>query len=156
MRESSSPVTIAQSIDARHVGLELTIHLDITALIHCDAGVFQTEVSRVRHAADREKQIRADDCLVVATAFEIDSNFGTVFCCSDAFSVKSDIDAFILEDFFDGFRNVFVFALNQPRPHLDDRDPTAKAAIHLTKLQPHITAADDYQVLRQVIYIHHA
>ena len=42
----SSPVAITEGVEARHIGLELIIHLYVTALIHRDAGVFQTKVIR--------------------------------------------------------------------------------------------------------------
>ena len=44
--------------------------------------------------------------------------------------------------------NIFVFTLNQARPHFDDRHRAAKAAVHLRKLQTDIAAANDDQMLR--------
>ena len=130
--------------------LELVIDLDVAALIHCDAGVFQTEIVGVRHAAHGEKQMRSDDCLdrrccnrrLTATLSPCFSK-----AMHSAFSriLMPSLSRIVL----DGFGNVLVFALDQPRPHFDDRDLAAEAAVHLSELQTHIAAADDDQMLRQ-------
>src|SRR5436190_24018753 len=70
--ESSPPIAIAQGIDAGHIGAELIINLDVPALIHCDPCVLQTEISCVRHAAYREKHVRANDYLIAAGAIDTD------------------------------------------------------------------------------------
>ena len=62
---------------------------------------------------------------------------------------------FGLQDFAHGFGNIFVFASNQTRPHFYNRDFAAEAAIHLGKFQPNITSADNDQMLRQEVDIHH-
>jgi hypothetical protein len=79
VRESSSPVAIAQGVDARHIGAELIIHLDVTALIHGDACVLQTEVIRVRYAAHCEKRMRPGDCPIAAAAIDTDRYLVTAF-----------------------------------------------------------------------------
>src|SRR5918996_2336266 len=155
MSEGSSPVAIAQGVDARHIGAELIIHPDVTALIDGDACVFQTEVTRVRHPAHGEKHVRADDCLVAAAAIDIDGYLVATFFQGDAFSARADMDAFVFEYCPDGFGHVFVFTLNQARPHLDDRDLAAKAAVHLSELQTNIAAANDDQMLGQKVHCHH-
>ena len=44
---------------------------------------------------------------------------------------------------------------DQPRPHLDDGDLAPEAAKHLAEFETDIAAADDHQMLRQKIDIHH-
>ena len=44
---------------------------------------------------------------------------------------------------------------NEPRRHFDDRYPAAKAAIHLAEFEADIAAADNDQMVRQKIDIHH-
>ena len=55
----------------------------------------------------------------------------------------------------DGFGDILVFAANQPRSHLDDRDFAAEAPEHLPELEPDITAADDDQMLREEVDLEH-
>src|SRR2546421_9504419 len=151
MSEGSASVAITQRINAGHISAKLIINLDVTALIYLNPGLFQTEVVGVRHATDCEKRMRADDSLIAAAAINLHGHFVAAFFKADAFSAQTDLDTFAFENCFDVFRNVFVFTMNQSRPHLHDRDLTAEAAIHLSKLQPHIAAADDDQVLGQEV-----
>src|SRR4029453_5777614 len=146
MSEGSSSVAIPQRINAGHIGAELIINLDVTALIDFNPGMFQTEIVGVRHTTDCEKGMRADDSLIAAAAINLHRHFVTPFFKNDAFSAQTDLYTFDLENRFDVFRNVFVFAVDQSRPPLHNGDFTAEAAIHLSKLQPHIAAANDDQV----------
>src|SRR5262245_31374816 len=50
---------------------------------------------------------------------------------------------------------VFVFAADEPLPHLDDRDLGAEASKHLTEFETDVTAADDDQVPRKKVHRHH-
>src|SRR5438093_7380420 len=99
--------------------------------------------------------MRADDNLIAAAAINLHGHFVAAFFKADAFSAETDRDTFSFENRFDVFGNVFVFTLNQSRPPLHDGHLAAKAAIHLGKLQSHVTAADDDQVLGQKIHVHH-
>ena len=99
--------------------------------------------------------MRADDRPIAAAAIDIDRHLVAAFFQSDAFGAQPDLDAFGFEDCPDGFGNVFVFTLNQPRSHLDDRDLAAEAAVHLRKLQTDIAAANDDQMLGQKVHVHH-
>src|SRR5688500_10658385 len=143
MSEGSSAVAIAQGVDAGHVGAQLIIHTDITALIRFDSRVLQTEVRGVRHAAYCEKRMRPYDRPIAADAVDIDGYLLAALFQRDAFSAQPHLDAFSFEDCPDGFGNVLVFTLNQARPHLDDRHLAAEAAVHLSKLQTDIAAAND-------------
>jgi hypothetical protein len=78
--------------------------------------------------------VQADDSLVATAAIEIDDNLVAVFFHADAFGLEPDVDPFVFEDFRDGFGDVFIFALNQARPHLDDGNLAVEAAVYLTKL----------------------
>src|SRR5262249_16492928 len=155
MSEGPSSVAIAQSINAGHIGAKLIIDLDVTALIDLNPGLFQTEVGGVRHTTDCEKRMRADDSLIAAAAFNLHAPFIPAFVKPDAVSGQTNVDTFALENCFDVFGNVFVFTLTQLRSSLHNGDLTAEAAIHLRKLQPHVAAADDDQVLGQKVHIHH-
>ena len=45
--------------------------------------------------------------------------------------------------------------MKRARSHLDNRDFAPEAAIHLTEFQSDITSADDDEMLRQEVDIHH-
>ena len=60
-----------------------------------------------------------------------------------------------LQDLLDGRGHVFVFTLNQARPHLDDGDFASKPPEHLPELQPDVAAAHDDQVPRKKVHAHH-
>src|SRR5207244_10665133 len=122
---------------------------------HFKPTMLQAEVVGVRHATDCEQRVRADDSLIAAAAINLHGYFVAAFFKADAFSVQTNLDTFAFENCFDVFGNVFVFTFDQSRPSLHNVDLTAEAAIHLSKLQPHIAAADDDQVLRQKVHVHH-
>src|SRR5438093_8832630 len=100
--------------------------------------------------------MRADDNLIAAAAINLHRHFVAAFFKGDAFGAQTDLDTFAFENRFDVFGNVFVFTLNQSRPPLHHGDLTAETAIHLSKLQSHIAAADDDQVLGQKVHVHHS
>src|SRR5437762_18183 len=117
--------------------------------------MLQTEVVGVRHTTDCEKRMRADDSLIAAGAINLHGHFVAAFFKADAFSAQTDLDAFDFENRFDVFSNIFVFTVNQSRPPLHNGHLAAEAPIHLGKLQSHIAAADDDQVLWEKVHVHH-
>src|SRR6516164_1160541 len=155
MSEGSASVAITQRINAGHIGAKLIVNLDVTALIYLYPRVFHTEVVGVRHTTDCEKRMRTDDRLIAAAAINLHGHSRPAFFKADAFSAQTNLDTFAFENCFDVFENVFVFTLNQSRRHLDNGDLTAEAAVHLSKLQPNIAAADDDEVLGQKVHVHH-
>src|SRR6266436_5666509 len=130
MSEGSASVAITQRINAGHIGAKLIINLDVTALIDGNPGMFQTEVAGVRHATDCEKRMRADDSPIAAAAINLRGHFVAALFEGNAFSAQTDLDAFLFENCFDVFGNVFVFKPNQSRPALDNGHLTAEAAVH--------------------------
>src|SRR4029077_13797622 len=134
MSEGSASVAITQRINAGHIGANLIINLDVTALIEFNLGVIRTQVVGVRHTTDCEKHMRADDSLVAAAAINLHGHFVAAFFKADVFSAQTDLDTFAFENRFDVFENVFVFTPTQSRSSLHNGDLTAEAAIHLGKL----------------------
>src|SRR6266513_2634130 len=155
MSEGSASVAITQRINAGHIGVKLIIDPDVTALVNFNPGLFEAEVIGVRHTTDCEKRMRADDSLIAAAAINLHGHFVAAFFKADAFSAQTDLDTFAFENCFDVFGNVFVFTLNQSRPAFHNGDLTAEAAVHLCKLQPHVAAAYDDQMLGQKVHVHH-
>jgi hypothetical protein len=66
-----------------------------------------------------------------------------------------DRDAFVFEDRQDGGRDVLVLAAGQARALLDDGDVRAETAEHLREFERDVAAADDDQMARQDLEIHH-
>src|SRR5262249_49718926 len=52
-------------------------------------------------------------------------------------------------------RVVLVLMENEPRRHFDDRYLAAKAAVHLAEFEADIAAADNDEMVRQKIGVHH-
>src|SRR5246500_5803285 len=52
-------------------------------------------------------------------------------------------------------RHVLVLMANEPRRHFDDRYLAAKAAVDLAEFEADIAAADNDQMLRQKVDVHH-
>src|SRR5438067_13183595 len=69
--------------------------------------------------------------------------------------VSIDADAILFKDLAHCLRYVGIFACNQTRVALHDRDFGAEAPIHLTELQPDVAPADDDHVLRLRIELHY-
>src|SRR5262249_44425278 len=109
----------------------------------------------VRHTTDGEKRMRADNSLIAALAINLNGHFVAAFFKPDAFSIQTDLDTFAFENRFDVFGNVVVLTSTQSWPLLHNGHFTAKAAIHLSELYPHVATADDDQVLGQKVHVHH-
>lgn len=110
----------------------------------------------VGNAADRQQQVRPDHLRRAAFAIDLNCYFIPLFFDADTFRIEADGDPFVFQDFPDRFGDVFIVALNQARPLLDHCYFAAKAGIHLGEFESDVTAADDSQMLRQKVDVHHA
>src|SRR6266849_9472886 len=99
--------------------------------------------------------MRADDLGRSIGARRAGDDRVTALGKADAFGTEADFDAFRLENFTDGRGDIFVLALEKTIGHFEDRHLTAKAAKHLAELEADVAAADDDEVLRQVIHLHY-
>ena len=106
-------------------------------------------------AADGQQHMRADDLGRALGAVDADGDLVAALGEADALGVQADIDAFALEDLLDRGGDILVFARDQARRHFDDRDLAAEAAEHLGEFEADIAAADDHQMPRQEIDLHH-
>ena len=50
-------IDIANGPDARHIGAQLFIDIDVTILVRLDSGFVQSKVIGVRDTADRNQQV---------------------------------------------------------------------------------------------------
>src|SRR5512139_106632 len=70
-------------------------------------------------------------------------------------TVDVGLDTFATQDFGDRRRNIFVFACDQAWREFNDGYLASEAPVDLCKLQADIAAAQDDQMRRQKIDVHH-
>jgi hypothetical protein len=133
----------------------LIVHLDVPARVHCDTGLFQPQVVRIRAAPHSQQYVRPNHLGRARRAIHPRRDFLTSLGEGDALGVQANCDAFVLQNFPDGGGYIFVLPLHQARPHLDDRNLAAKPAEHLTELEADVAAAHHDQVPRQKVHLHH-
>src|SRR5438552_18923554 len=92
-------------------------------------------------------------CTFLTVHTDGDTSF--MFSKRDTLRIQPNPYSFSLQDFTHGVRNIFVFPPNQAWSHLYNRDFAPEAAIHLSEFQPDIRAANDDEILRQKIDLHH-
>ncbi len=99
--------------------------------------------------------MRAHDLGRPLGAIDADGDSPIVARKTDAGGVEAKLDALLGHDLGDGGGDILVLARDQPRRHLDDGDLAPEAAKHLAEFETDIAAADDNEMLRQEIHIHH-
>src|ERR1700757_3180968 len=99
--------------------------------------------------------MRASDFGGAGGAVDVGDDLVAALGEADAFGIESDLDALALDDVFDRRRHVLVLVANEPRRHFDDRYLAAKAAVHLAEFEADIAAADNDEMVRQKIDVHH-
>src|SRR5213075_2297251 len=60
VRKGTAAVAVAQSPDARHIGLQLIVNRDVSALIGDNPRLIETQVACVGDAPHREKNARSE------------------------------------------------------------------------------------------------
>src|SRR5262249_50354457 len=115
----------------------------------------ETEIVRVRPPANGEQEMGADDLRLCSRMLYGHLDVVTLFCHLDDLAIQSDINVFVLEDIRDGARDILVLASDEIRRKLDHRDVTSESAIGLRELESDIAPAENDEVGRQKIYLHH-
>src|SRR5262249_53303755 len=141
--------------DARDVGAKLVVHLDISVLINGDAGFIEAEVVRIWSPADRDQQVGTDDLRGFSPGFDLHGYGFALLLHTDHFTVEAQVDAFLAEKIADRLRDVLVLPRDQARPELDQGHLAAEAAIHLGEFKSDVAAAQDDEMWREKIYLHH-
>ena len=153
--EGAAAVRVADREDSLDVGAKLVVDDDVAVRVGRNARLVEAEIVRVRAAADGEEQMAAHDLLRALAAFQADGDAVAAFLVGDAFGVQPDLHAFLLKDRLHRVGHVGVLARDQPVGHLHDGHAAPEAAIHLRELKPDIGAADDDEMLRQEVDVHH-
>jgi hypothetical protein len=120
------------------------VDLDVAGRGGLDACQFQAHIAGVGGAASGYEE--------VGTFEEGASAEMQLYVCSgDAFDAGDggagdDVDAFVVEELLDGFRDVGVFAVGEGGVALDDGDAGAEATHGLSELEADVASADDEEM----------
>ena len=106
-----------------------------------------------RPTASRRCEPRARG--VALLAVEADRDALAVLLHAEALGVEPHFQAFRFQDLLHRLRDVFVLAADEPRAHLDDRNAAAEAPVHLAELEADVAAADEQEMLRHEVDVHH-
>src|ERR1700759_1076587 len=60
VRKCAATVAVTEGPDAGHIGLQLIVNNNVTAPVSLNPGKVETQIARVRNAADRQKNMRAE------------------------------------------------------------------------------------------------
>jgi hypothetical protein len=153
--ERALAVAVAESPDARRSGLQLIIDDDVAALIAADSCFIETEIVGIRPTADGQQQMRASDLGGAGCAIDFGDDLVAAFDKADAFGVQPDLDTLALDDVLDRRRHVLVLVANEPRRHFNNRYPAPKPAVHLAEFEADKAAADNDEMARQKVDVHH-
>ena len=155
MGKRAFAIAVTQRPDARNIGAQLIVHLDIAGFIGFHAGFVQSQVAGVRHASDCKQQVGSDYLPARIGTVQADSDAVAFLMRGHAFRVQAEQDAFSFEDLLYCLGNIFILARDEARAFLNDGDVGSKAAVHLAELQADVAAADNNQMFRQKIHPHH-
>ncbi len=149
MRELIRPGDIARSIDVREARLQKPIHLDRLAGRHAE--FLEPVALQVRNATDSDEQgVEVDADFASFVLGEERLRTGTlVHVDLDAldFVTEQNVDALGSKALLDERGHFGVFAQQQSRRHLDERDAAAQACERLRHLAPDRPAAEHREPL---------
>ena len=149
MRKRAFAIALAQRPDAWNVGFEPIVHDDVSAFVACDTCRFESQIVRIRLAADGEEQMRALDRRTAFAAIDMSGHHACPSTDANAPGVQTEGDTFSGEDVLNRRRDVSVLAGDETGPRLDDRHLGPESPEHLAEFQADVAAADDHEVLRQ-------
>ena len=151
MRERAAAVAVPGRPHVRDARAELVVDADVAPRVELDPGTIDVEVIGVRSPADGEEQMAAFDPPGVGD--DGDSPGGSLD--AGRLRVQTNVDLLNLEDALDLRGDVFVVARDEPPAALDDGHPRAEPAIHLRELEGDVASAEDDEMLRQRVDVHH-
>ncbi len=156
MRERAATVGIAQRKNAFNVRAQLIIDNDEAARIGLDPCAIKTQIVGIGQSAYRQQQMRAFH--FAQRRLHTHRYRDAAITPRDAkiLRIQAKLDAFVFEDLLQSGGNFGIFPADDARPVFQHSNPTAEATVHLREFEADITAADDHQVRRQEIDLHHA
>ena len=144
--ECAFAVAIAQRPNARDTAAELIVHFDVAVLVNRNARLIQTQVVRVGPPSHGQQDMCPADLRSALSTIRGRDNLLAVPREANAFRIHSNVNTLAFQNFLDCRRYVFVFAVRQPRPHLNDGDFAPETAEHLRELKTHVASAHNNQV----------
>src|SRR5262245_29989664 len=151
MGKRTATVAVAERPDARDVRRQAVVHFDVTARIHGDAGLVESQIAGVGLTADSKQYVRSRNLWLAFRTGDADQHTTFVRRNGDALGARANGDAFFDQNLSDRLRDVFVLLARKPRAFLDDGDLGAETAIHLGELEADVASADDNQMLGDTI-----
>ncbi len=142
----AGPLHIAERIDAWHVRLQPLVHLDIAAFVGGDASRRQVQRLGVWDAARRRQHVRAGEIALAIRRLHVQRYVHRQWSSPHRPAIQQDLDAIFRQNPRHGLGNVGILTAQQSHATLDDRHLAAKAAEHLSELQPDVAAAHYQQV----------
>src|SRR4029453_12545098 len=88
-------------------------------------------------------------------AFDTDSHGTCASTDLNAKSIQAKVDPFSGENLLNRRGDVGVFVLDKPWSHLDDCHLRTEPAKHLSEFQPNVATADDHEMRRHRVQVHH-
>ena len=146
---------VSQRINARYVGLQALVDLDIAKFIGLHPGCCKIEPIRVGFPASCNEQMRS--CQSTFSGRSTHCQLDMAICSlggTQGTCLKQDFYAVLAQYFSDFVGHILVFACQQVCSSLDNRDLAAEAAEHLPEFQTDIATAQDQQVFRHDVELH--
>ena len=111
---------------------------------------------RIRDTSHRQQQMRAFDFGCAYLATHLRCNPVRALADIEACRVEPEGNTLGFENSLYRRGHVLVFARDHSRAHLDHRDAAAEATVHLREFEADVAAADNDQMFRQEVDVHHA
>src|SRR5262249_45359487 len=153
VRERAPAIAISHRPDARDVGAQLIVDLDIAALVGGDASLIEAEIIRIRSSADRDQHVCSDDARNLSRGLDFDGDGVPRLRNIDYSAIGLHMNPFLLEESSDSLRDVLVLARDQARRELNHRHLASKTAIHLREFKADVAASQDDEMRREEINV---
>ncbi len=149
MRELGAARTFPDRPDVRRSRLQPLIDANITAGVHLNAGLLESNVRCIRDASGSDEEVAALDLLRVGGGAHSDGDILTGAAVHfNGRSPQQDLNAFLAQHTPHLIGNVGVLPIHQLRPSFDDRHAAAEAAISLGHFDADIATAEHNQMCR--------
>src|SRR5215510_14974206 len=155
MGKRAATVAVAERPDARDVRRQAVIHFDVTARVHGNASLVESQIAGVGLTSNGKEYVRPHNLWLTFRTIDADRHTTVVWGNGDALGTRANADAFLDQNLSYRLRDVVVLLPGKARPFLDHSDLGAETTIHLSELEAHVASADDDQMLGDTIERNH-